>query len=589
MEQPEFRTWNAFVSPQPGENADSGDLPAANADGADAQARAAEISRLFREHNRALVNFVLTRVANEQEAKEVAQEAYVRLLQLDRSVAVSYLRWHLFKIAKHIAVDRYRQQATRTRLDRLDVFEYAALPKGEEPLDIGKRRIIAKELWEHWNMTWRGQIPSVSVNENAITSEATPLPGSLIVSDAKTGATRVVADGRYQDLAVSQDGRHLGATQVVGFAAPEGNKYNANEGTPITKDLHIDLRQALGRSQNSAPTGTTPSSVPRQETAPPAVTSKQAFQMNSPHPGDHLLASSALSQVALYSHLSDNGDQLLLKDANAGVTVIDKYNSWLPKIEKTEWQSFPYQIKRGLELIEVKGCILLPPHFRSGRRYPTILSIYPGQGDEWCEGPSMSDERSPGHKAGPYSDHLLAARGFVVFKPNLSESLARTATGPLTEMTDLAIQGLDDLVAKGIADVNRTAIIGISQGGFASLWMATQTDRIKAVVSINGWSDMYSHYFEGKLGQEFYGNEIPFTGEASRYEGWAAVGGLGADPAGDVNVYLNNSPPNSCERSHCAGSPHSFRHGRVSPFAIRNDVHCVNSAAENRTVSPILG
>jgi len=111
------------VSRSPSENADSGNLPAANPDGADAHARAEEISKLFREHNRALVNFVLTRVANEQEAKEVAQEAYVRLLQLDQTVAVGYLRWHLFKIAKHIAVDRYRQQATRARLDRLDVFE----------------------------------------------------------------------------------------------------------------------------------------------------------------------------------------------------------------------------------------------------------------------------------------------------------------------------------------------------------------------------------------------------------------------------------------------------------------------------------
>jgi RNA polymerase sigma factor (sigma-70 family) len=111
------------VSPQLGDNSDRGNLPAANDGGADAQARAEEISRLFREHNRALVNFVLTRVANEQEAKEVAQEAYVRLLQLDQSVAVNYLRWHLFKIAKHIAVDRYRQYTTRARLDRLDAFE----------------------------------------------------------------------------------------------------------------------------------------------------------------------------------------------------------------------------------------------------------------------------------------------------------------------------------------------------------------------------------------------------------------------------------------------------------------------------------
>jgi DNA-directed RNA polymerase specialized sigma24 family protein len=101
------------------------------------RARTEEISKLYREHNRALVNFVLTRVANEQEAKEIAQEAYVRLLQLDQSVAVSYLRWHLFKIAKHIAVDRYRQHALRSRLDRLDVCDNLDL---NSPTAPGGRR-----------------------------------------------------------------------------------------------------------------------------------------------------------------------------------------------------------------------------------------------------------------------------------------------------------------------------------------------------------------------------------------------------------------------------------------------------------------
>jgi DNA-directed RNA polymerase specialized sigma24 family protein len=65
-----------------------------------AAARVAEISRLFREHNAALIKFALTKVGSEQEAKDVAQEAYVRLLQLDRPVAVSYLRWYLFRIAR---------------------------------------------------------------------------------------------------------------------------------------------------------------------------------------------------------------------------------------------------------------------------------------------------------------------------------------------------------------------------------------------------------------------------------------------------------------------------------------------------------
>jgi RNA polymerase sigma factor (sigma-70 family) len=91
------------------------ELPRAEEEG---RARAEEVSRLFREHNRALIRFVLTRVSNEQEAKEIAQEAYVQLLELDQGVAIGYLRWYLFTIAKRIATDRYRQNHTRSRLDQ---------------------------------------------------------------------------------------------------------------------------------------------------------------------------------------------------------------------------------------------------------------------------------------------------------------------------------------------------------------------------------------------------------------------------------------------------------------------------------------
>lgn len=94
----------------------------ATADSAASRERAEAISTLFREHNRALVNFLLTRLPSEAEAREVAQEAYVRLLQLDQPVAVSFLRWYLFKIAKGIAVDRHRQRTARQRLDKFDVF-----------------------------------------------------------------------------------------------------------------------------------------------------------------------------------------------------------------------------------------------------------------------------------------------------------------------------------------------------------------------------------------------------------------------------------------------------------------------------------
>jgi RNA polymerase sigma factor (sigma-70 family) len=71
---------------------------------------AQRISRLFSEHNESLIQFLATRLRSVQEAKEVAQEAYVRLLSLEDSGAVSFLRAFLFKTAANLAVDRIRSR-----------------------------------------------------------------------------------------------------------------------------------------------------------------------------------------------------------------------------------------------------------------------------------------------------------------------------------------------------------------------------------------------------------------------------------------------------------------------------------------------
>jgi RNA polymerase sigma-70 factor (ECF subfamily) len=81
----------------------------AEAEPAAADSRSALVERLFRDHNEALIRFLRGRVGSRNEALEVAQEAYVRLLSLDEPGAVSYLRAFLFKTAANIAIDRRRR------------------------------------------------------------------------------------------------------------------------------------------------------------------------------------------------------------------------------------------------------------------------------------------------------------------------------------------------------------------------------------------------------------------------------------------------------------------------------------------------
>lgn len=78
-------------------------------------ARAALVERLFREHNQALLRFLVSKLQSQQEAKDIAQEAYVRLLKLDTPDAVSYLRAFLFKTASNLAIDRLRTRQAETR------------------------------------------------------------------------------------------------------------------------------------------------------------------------------------------------------------------------------------------------------------------------------------------------------------------------------------------------------------------------------------------------------------------------------------------------------------------------------------------
>src|SRR6202789_95044 len=86
------------------------------------ESRASGVERLFREHNEALIRFLRGRVGSHNEALEVAQEAYVRLLSLDQPGAVSYLRAFLFKTAANIAIDRRRRHENFDKVASRQLF-----------------------------------------------------------------------------------------------------------------------------------------------------------------------------------------------------------------------------------------------------------------------------------------------------------------------------------------------------------------------------------------------------------------------------------------------------------------------------------
>ena len=87
------------------------------------ESRGAVVERVFREHNDVLIRFLQTRLPSAQDAREVAQEAYVHLLQLEQPEAIGFLRAYLFKTAAHIATDRMRHRQVRQSYENSESFD----------------------------------------------------------------------------------------------------------------------------------------------------------------------------------------------------------------------------------------------------------------------------------------------------------------------------------------------------------------------------------------------------------------------------------------------------------------------------------
>jgi RNA polymerase sigma-70 factor (ECF subfamily) len=111
--------------------------------GESAEARATVVAKLFRDHNRDLVHFIQARLGGiTGDANEVAQEAYVRLLQLEDTGAVSFLRAYLFRIAANLVMDRLSARR-RTPEDRSD--SSAQLEQIADPFDVERAVLAADE------------------------------------------------------------------------------------------------------------------------------------------------------------------------------------------------------------------------------------------------------------------------------------------------------------------------------------------------------------------------------------------------------------------------------------------------------------
>ena len=107
-----------------------------------------EIKTLFQRHNDELVRYLVGRLKSRDQSVEVAQEAYVRLLRLDDTSTIGFLRAFLFRTATNIAIDRQRRRgramayADHEKADTdTHVFEFT--PERQVAAQQSLQRVIA--------------------------------------------------------------------------------------------------------------------------------------------------------------------------------------------------------------------------------------------------------------------------------------------------------------------------------------------------------------------------------------------------------------------------------------------------------------
>jgi len=75
------------------------------------EADARELGETFRKFNASLVRMLSVRTGSVEDAKEIVQEAYARLMAFDRPGAIGVLPGYLWRIAVNLATDRKRKSA----------------------------------------------------------------------------------------------------------------------------------------------------------------------------------------------------------------------------------------------------------------------------------------------------------------------------------------------------------------------------------------------------------------------------------------------------------------------------------------------
>ncbi len=168
-----------------------------------------------------------------------------------------------------------------------------------------------------------------------------------------------------------------------------------------------------------------------------------------------------------YLSAVNNFSQVKLTNINAGFA-----NKPLPKTELIKW--------KGADGKEIEGLLTYPLNYKAGTKVPFILNVHGGPAGVFTQSCVAANSSI-------YPIAAFAEMGYAVLRPNPRGSTGYGAAFRMDNRADWGgkdyidlMNGVDYVIKMGVADENKTGIMGWSYGGFMSSWVVGHTNRFKA-------------------------------------------------------------------------------------------------------------
>jgi dipeptidyl aminopeptidase/acylaminoacyl peptidase len=189
----------------------------------------------------------------------------------------------------------------------------------------------------------------------------------------------------------------------------------------------------------------------------------------------------------------------------------------------------------------IEGVLHKPADFQAGRRYPLLVVIHGG--------PTGISRPVRVQIGGTYPIELWLAKGALVLEPNYRGSAGYGEAFRALNVRNLGVgdawdvlSGVDSLIAQGLVDKDRMGVMGWSQGGYISAFLATyERQPFKAISVGAGISDWMTYYVNTDI--------HPFTRQY-----------LKATPWDDPQIYAKTSPITTIKQ---AKTPTLIQHGEL--------------------------